>query len=176
MLPQRPGHRGASTALRRHPRTAHHVELKTLSTFFLCDFAGSRLSTTPHRLWPGQWTASVQDQGIARHQTQPCECGPNEKDSCTAEAQCSRLFRVLMPTPRSFLNPSGDRGEKSLAGGARRTARLQHLSAPEPGGRQPPFVTMFQHKKRWEQRKHAATPSRTRHNDVDEGHGCRDNP
>ena len=31
---------------------------------------------------------------------------------------------------------SGGRGEESATGGASRTARLQYLSAPEPGGRQ----------------------------------------
>ena len=45
-----------------------------------------------------------------------------------------------MPTPFSqtrTLEASGGRGEESVAGGASRTARLQYLSAPEPGGRQP---------------------------------------
>ena len=45
-----------------------------------------------------------------------------------------------MPTPSHCLEPwrgSGGRGEESVAGGASRTARLQYLSALEPGGRQP---------------------------------------
>ena len=45
-----------------------------------------------------------------------------------------------MPTPSHCLETlggSGGRGEERVTGGASRTARLQYLSAPEPGGHQP---------------------------------------
>ena len=41
------------------------------------------------------------------------------------------------PTGTSEPRCSVSRGEESVAGGASGTARLQHLSAPETGGRQP---------------------------------------
>ena len=44
-----------------------------------------------------------------------------------------------MPTPSHYLEAlrgSEGRGEERVTGGASRTARLQYLSAPEPGGRQ----------------------------------------
>ena len=43
---------------------------------------------------------------------------------------------TILRTREKGTGKGGGRGEESVTGGASRTARLQYLSAPEPGGRQ----------------------------------------